>query len=153
MPIARWLSAICLVLVAQAVPVLGQVVLVSEDDCLPVSCVQTTPQGVQIEFEFDRTASVPALQLRINGDYVWDLSAVSEDLDTGGPRSVDIELLELAPNLEVLQVVDPYPGSSGDNFECAFLLPIVADYVRDGFILFTANSSRSIQCNGLPRSD
>ena len=154
MRIARLMSVICLVVVVQAAPVLGQVVLVSENDCLPVSCVVTTPQGLQIEFEFDRTEPTLGLQVRINRDQaVWDLSGVSEDLDTGGPLPVDIEVLELSPDLEVLQVLDPYPGNSGYSFECAFLLPVVADYVRDSFIFFTANSWRSIQCNGLPRSD
>ena len=113
------------------------------------SCQVTTPRGLSLEVNFERLSEPGEVRVHVN-EYTLDVSLFS-DLDTGEPRPVEIEVLDLTSDIEVLQIADPYPGNQGDSFTCAVVIPVEAEYARGSILVFTGNSFGSIQCNGTAR--
>ena len=113
------------------------------------SCRVTTPRGLSLEVNFERLSEPGDVRVHVGG-YTLDVSLFS-DLDTGEPRPVEIEVLDLTSDIEVLQIAEPYPGNQGESFTCAVMIPVEAEYARGSLLVFTGYSFRSIQCNGTAR--
>ena len=113
------------------------------------SCRVTTPRGLSLEVNFERLSEPGDVRVHVEG-HILDVSLFS-DLNTGEPRPVEIEVLDVASDIEVLQIADPYPGNQGESFTCAVMIPVEAEYAHGALLVFTGNSFRSVQCNGTAR--